>query len=49
MFTFERETERTSGAGAEEGGDRGSEVGPVLRAVSTMGVGLELTNCEIMT
>ena len=39
-----------SGEGAEREGDTGSEVGFRLRAVSTEPeVGLELTNCEIMT
>ena len=39
-----------SGGGAEREGDTDSETGSRLRAVSTEpGVGLELTECEIMT
>ena len=49
---FERETERVSMSreGAEREGDTESEAGSRLRAVSTEpDVGLEPTNCEIMT
>ena len=39
-----------SGEGAEREGDTESEAGSRLRAVSTEpDVGLEFTNCEIMT
>ena len=39
-----------SGGGAEREGDTESEAGSRLRAVSTeLDVGLELTDCEIMT
>ena len=51
-FIFERERERQSmsGEGAEREGDTESEADSKLRVVSTEPiVGLELTNCEIMT
>ena len=39
-----------SGEGAEREGDTESEAGSRLQAVSTeLDVGLELTNCKIMT
>ena len=52
MFLFLKERERQSmiGGGAEREGDTESEAGSRLRAVSTEpDMGLELTNCEIMT
>ena len=46
----ERERQSASRRGAERGGDTESEVGSRLEAVSKEpDVGLELTNCEIMT
>ena len=52
MFTYfwEKEREHKQGRGREREGDTESEAGPRLWAVSTEPhVGLELTNCEIMT
>ena len=52
MFIFEREreTEHEQRRGREREGDTESEAGSRLRAVSTEpNVGLELTECEIMT
>ena len=50
MRERQRETESMSGGGAESEGDRGSEAGSRLRAISTEpDAGLELTNREIMT
>ena len=46
----ERERQSASKGGAEREGDTESEAGSKLRAVSTEpDVGLEPTNCEIMT
>ena len=53
LFIFERERERETEHKQREGqreGDTESEGGSRLRAVSTEpNVGLELTNCEIVT
>ena len=50
LFRSERERERVSRGGAEREGDTESEAGSRLQAMSTEpDVGLELTNCEIMT
>ena len=49
LFSFLRDTECEQG-GTEREGDKESEVGSRLQAVSTEpDVGLEPTNCEIMT
>ena len=46
----DRERQTVSRGGAERDGDRESEAGPRLQAVSTdSNTGLELTNREIMT
>ena len=50
MFIFERETHRTGAGKEQREGDTEFQVGSRLWAVSTEpDVGLELTNCEIMT
>ena len=52
MFIFEREKQRqsVSRGGGRERGDREPETGSRLQDVSTEpDVGLELTNCDIMT
>ena len=52
MFIFEREQERerTSGGEEDRAGDPESKAGFRLQAVNTQpDVGLEPTNCEIMT
>ena len=50
MFIFERERQSVNRGGAEGEGDTESEAGSRFQAVSTEpDVGLELTNCEIMT
>ena len=50
LFLRERERQSASGGGAERTGDRESEAGSRLRAVSTEpDVGLKLMNQEIMT
>ena len=50
LFLRKRRKQSVSGGGAEREGDRESEAGSRLRAVSAEpGVGLELTSCEIMT
>ena len=50
IYYWETETQSMSRGGAESGGDKESEVGSRLWAVSTEpDAGLELTNCEIMT
>ena len=50
LFIFDRERQSLSRGGAEREGDTESEAGSRLRAVSTKpDVGLEPTNCEIMT
>ena len=46
----ERERQSMNGEGAEREGDKESEAGSRLQAVSTEpDAGLKLTNCEIMT
>ena len=50
LFIFGRETEHKWGRGAEREGNRESEAGSRLQAVSTEpDAVLEPTNCEIMT
>ena len=50
LFLRERERQKMSGGGAEREGDTESQVGSRLRAVGPEpDVGLELTDCEIMT
>ena len=50
IFDRERKTGHEWGRGREREGDTESEAGSRLRAVSTEpNVGLEPTNCEIMT
>ena len=50
LFLRERGSEQANGEGTEREGDPESEAGSRLWAVSTEpDVGLELTNCEIMT
>ena len=50
LFLRDRERHGTSGGGAEREGDRESETGSRLRAISTEpDTGLKLTSCEIMT
>ena len=50
VLFFERQRESTSRGGAEREGDTESEAGSRLPAVSTEpDVGLELTDCEIVT
>ena len=49
-YFWDRERQSVSGEGAEREGDTESEAGSKLWAVSTEpDVGLEPTNCEIMT
>ena len=52
MFIFERDREKQSASrgGVEREGDTESQAGSRLRPVSTQpNVGLQLTDCEIMT
>ena len=50
VYLFLRERKSVSGGGAETEGDTESEAGSRIQAVSTEpDVGLEPTNCEIMT
>ena len=50
IYFWDRERQSMNGGGAEREGDIESEAGSRLRAVRTEpDVGLELTDCEIMT
>ena len=49
IYLFLGETERSSRGGAERERDRGSEPGSALTDSREPEVGLELTNCDIMT